>query len=306
VPAIFRFPIYLKEDAAMPATLLCLTLLAWGQSPGKTYARPELLIEAAELAKADNAKKFRVLDTRPAKEWDKAHIPLSGSVDVGDWSKKFTKEQDAKLWEKQLGALGIDVDVPVIVSGDDIKDMARIWWILRYWGIKDVRILNGGWSAWTAGNYAIDKGAYAKLQYTPTMPKLLPAEKRLATLEQIKASLKEHGLQLVDTRSEGEYCGDTKTAKRNGAIPGAVNLEWKQLVDAKTSKFKTAAELDQLFKKAGIDLSKPAASYCQSGGRASVMAFALDLMGGADVRNYYRSWAEWGNADDTPIVLPKK
>ena len=52
---------------------------------------------------------------------------------------------------------------------------------------------------------------------------------------------------------------------------------------------------------------KPAATYCQSGGRAAMLAFTLELMGGKDVRNYYKSWAEWGNADDTPIVVqPKK
>ena len=291
----------------MTAALLCgLTMLALGQPPGKTYARPELLIEAAELANSENSKRFRVLDTRSAKEWDKAHIPQSTPVDVGDWSKKFSKQQDVSAWEKLLGNLGIDVDVPVVVSGDDVKEMARVWWILRYWGVKDVRLLNGGWPAWTAGNFMVDKGPYEKPHYMPTMPKLVPAEKRLSTLDQIKASLKDHALQLVDARSEGEYCGDTKTAKRSGAIPGAVNLEWKQMVDAKTKRFKNAGELFELFKKAGIDLTKPAVTYCQSGGRSSVMAFALDLMGGADVRNYYRSWAEWGNAEDTPIVVPMK
>jgi len=290
----------------MTATLLCsLALLALGQ-PSKTYARPDLLIEAAELAKPENAKKFRILDTRAIQEWDKARIPGSIPVDVAQWSKKFTREQDAPTWEKLLGSLHVDVDVPVVVSGEDVKEMARVWWILRYWGVKDVRLLNGGWSAWTAGNHAVDRRPGELPDWRPTMPKLVPAEKRLTTLEQIKTSLKEHTLQLVDARSEGEFCGDTKTAKRSGAIPGAVNLEWKQMVDGNTNKFKSAAELDRLFKKAGIDLTKPAVTYCQSGGRSSVMAFALDLMGGADVRNYYRSWAEWGNADDTPIVAPKK
>jgi thiosulfate/3-mercaptopyruvate sulfurtransferase len=135
---------------------------------------------------------------------------------------------------------------------------------------------------------------------------LVPAEKRLATLEQVKDSLKGHALQIVDARSEAEFCGDTKTAKRNGSIPGALNLEWKELLDGKTKQFKSAAELDQIFKKAGIDLAKPSVAHCQSGGRSSVMVFTMELMGGAEVRNYYRSWAEWGNAEDTPVVIPKK
>jgi thiosulfate/3-mercaptopyruvate sulfurtransferase len=61
-----------------------------------------------------------------------------------------------------------------------------------------------------------------------------------------------------------------------------------------------------LFKEHEISLKEPSVTYCQSGGRAAVMAFALELMGAGDVRNYYRSWNEWGNDADTPVVTPKK
>ena len=59
-------------------------------------------------------------------------------------------------------------------------------------------------------------------------------------------------------------------------------------------------------REAGIDLNRPTASHCQSGGRASVMAFGLELMGAQDVRNYYRGWSEWGNVEDTPVEPGKK
>jgi thiosulfate/3-mercaptopyruvate sulfurtransferase len=62
--------------------------------------------------------------------------------------------------------------------------------------------------------------------------------------------------------------------------------------------------LKRLFDAAGIAIDRPTATYCQSGGRAAVMAYGLELMGAKDVRNYYRSWSEWGNADDTPVVKP--
>ena len=61
---------------------------------------------------------------------------------------------------------------------------------------------------------------------------------------------------------------------------------------------------DILDLDAGIDLTKPIVAHCQSGGRSSVSVFTLELMGAKDARNYYRSWAEWGNAEDTPIVKP--
>jgi thiosulfate/3-mercaptopyruvate sulfurtransferase len=90
-----------------------------------------------------------------------------------------------------------------------------------------------------------------------------------------------------------------------GAKHGAKQLEWSDLLDPQTHRFKTAAELRTLFGQAGIALDKPTTTYCQSGGRASVMAFGLELMGVKEVSNYYASWGEWGNADDTPVAPGK-
>ena len=101
------------------------------------------------------------------------------------------------------------------------------------------------------------------------------------------------------------YQVEKLTNKRAGSIPGAKQLEWIDLIDKETRRFKSAAELRKLFKQAGIVLNKPTATYCQSGGRASVMAFSLGLMGAKDVSNYYPSWNEWGNAGDTPVVPGK-
>jgi thiosulfate/3-mercaptopyruvate sulfurtransferase len=134
---------------------------------------------------------------------------------------------------------------------------------------------------------------------------LSPRRPELITTGQLLASLGKHRFQIVDARSEKEYCGDDRRAKRNGAIPGALNLDWVQLLDPKTRRFKTPAELTRLFRDAHIDLGRPTVAHCQSGGRAAAMVFALDLMGARDVRNYYRGWSEWGNARDTPIVTPK-
>jgi thiosulfate/3-mercaptopyruvate sulfurtransferase len=139
-----------------------------------------------------------------------------------------------------------------------------------------------------------------------TQAQVAPEPARLATKEQLLRDLNEKHFTIIDTRSEGEFCGDVKLAKRGGAIPGARHLEWVEVIDKKTQRFKSAPELAKLFKDAGIDLAKPAVTHCQSGGRASVTAFALELMGGRNVGNYYRSWAEWGNAPDTPIVRPRQ
>ena len=89
------------------------------------------------------------------------------------------------------------------------------------------------------------------------------------------------------------------------AIPGAKHLEWIDLIDKQTQRFKAADQLRTLFAAAEIKLDRPTATHCQGGGRAAVMAFGMELMGASSVANYYASWGEWGNADDTPIVPGK-
>jgi thiosulfate/3-mercaptopyruvate sulfurtransferase len=287
----------------MTPHLLCtaLLMLAPGAEPDK-YPHADLLIETPELAKAVAAKKVQLLDTRTKAKYDAGHIPGAVWVDVPAWSKAFAAGPDKEAWVKLLGACGLDAAAPVVVYGDDVREAARVWWILRYWGFKDARLLNGGWAAWASANSAASREAPA---VKPTEPKLTANADRLATKDQVIDMLKGKDPQIVDTRSEKEFCGEQKQAKRGGAIPGAKHLEWSDLL-AKDGRFKSADELRKLFKEHDVSLKGPAVTYCQSGGRASVMAFALELMGAKDVRNYYRSWNEWGNDPDTPIVIPKK
>jgi thiosulfate/3-mercaptopyruvate sulfurtransferase len=285
--------------------LLALALIRAADKPKPGYARPYLLIEPAELAKPDAAKKFVILDARGKASYRAGHVPGAVHIDAPQWAKAFAKGQDRADWVKRVGSLGIEVNSPVVVY-DDAKNnaAARMWWILRFWGVKDVRLLNGGWNGWVASGGRTEKG---ETKPKPTEPDLKAHPERLATKGQILGGLKEKTPgQLVDTRSTGEYCGEIKTAKRNGTVPGARHLEWTDTMDAKTGRFKTAPQLAKLFADAGIDPSRPATTFCQSGGRASVMAFVLELMGGKPARNYYRSWAEWGNTPETPVVTPKK
>jgi thiosulfate/3-mercaptopyruvate sulfurtransferase len=286
----------------MSLFLAVLTLLPAADGPSN-YARPELLIEPADLAK-EAARGMRILDARGKGKYLDGHVPGAVWIDATTRARNFGEGDDQPSWEKSVGALGITVDTPVGIYDDaQSRDAGRMWWILKFWGVKDVRIVNGGWKGYHATSGPLEKG---EVTPAPVAARLAPRRERLAT----KGSLLEivtagpGGTQIVDTRSSEEFCGTQATAKRNGAIPGATHLEWSDTLDPKTGRFKTAAELTQLFRKAGIDPAKPALTYCQSGGRASVMAFALELMGGKDVRNYYKSWAEWGNDPDTPVAKP--
>jgi thiosulfate/3-mercaptopyruvate sulfurtransferase len=283
--------------------LLVLLLIPGGDPKADAYARPELLLEPVELARAEVAGKFRILDARPRKEFEAGHIRAAVWVDHDAWSKAFAAGQDAAAWAKRLADVGIGKAV-VIYDDQRNNRAARIWWILKYWGIKDVRLLNGGWQGWTNAGHSVSRNDYMYPKRVQALE--APERQRLVSKKQLLDSLPKAKVQIIDTRSEGEFCGTTEKARRNGAIPGARHLEWSDTLDKKSQRFKTAAELKQLFRQAGIDPQRPSATYCQSGGRAAVMAFVLELMGARDVGNYYRSWAEWGNDDNTPITRPKE
>src|ERR1700687_371592 len=131
----------------MLSPFVCCAALLLPAADAKAYAKPELLIEAAELAK--QSKTFRILDARPRDKYEAGHIPGAVWVDHDAWRKSFHNGTDADGWTKRVGALGVEVTTPIVIYDDNLsKDAARIWWILRFWGVRDVRLLNGGWLAW--------------------------------------------------------------------------------------------------------------------------------------------------------------
>ena len=109
---------------------------------------------------------------------------------------------------------------------------------------------------------------------------------------------------ILDTRSDDEYCGTTVRAKRGGAIPGAVHIEWTQNLTPE-GEFKPAAELRAMYEHAGVTPDREVITYCQGGYRAAHAYLALRLLGYPRVRSYVGSWKEWGDREDLPIEVPK-
>jgi thiosulfate/3-mercaptopyruvate sulfurtransferase len=126
--------------------------------PTKEYPRAELLMEPTALAKAGVAAQFVVLDARPKKAFTVNRIPGACWVDEAEWAKVFGSGADAEDWSGRIGSLGIDRDSKVVVyDGSCFTHAARIWWILRYWGVTDVRLLNGGWQGWKKAGLPLEQ-----------------------------------------------------------------------------------------------------------------------------------------------------
>lgn len=217
---------------------------------------PPLLIQTEELARllAETSPEKSppiLLDCRSGKDHGEGHLPGAVPVDVRRWTGLASRPgglTDEKLWSEEVGRLGIDGRRPVVVYGDSLTTTARAWWLLRYVGVPDVRLLDGGWTRWKAQELPVDRGPV-----TPGKVKFRARFQadRLATREQILESLRTGSCTLVDTRSESEH---------GLHIPGSVHLEWKELL-ASDGRFKKPAGLRQIFLARGLKPGKPLVPY---------------------------------------------
>lgn len=282
--------------------MICVCLMSL---PGLAdeYVNKEMLVEPVVLLPWKHSIPVTILDVRSSEAYAAGHVPGALHVNGSDWAKNFQDGKDEKAWVKRLSALGLTPQSKVVVYDDaTTKDAARIWWILKYWGVEDVRLLNGMWTGWKASGQPVTKPNSKTPEVKPSEFSLGTRRERLATKQDVLDSLTSKSAGIVDARTEAEYTGKNKlNNKYGGCMPGAKNLDWAQLVDAKTQRFKSASELSELFAAHKIDLNQAQIAHCQGGGRSSVMNFALELMGAKNVRNYHASWGEWGNSDEVPI-----
>lgn len=254
------------------------------------YAKPDLLIEVKQLRSLlESDEPPVILDTRSEEAYREGHIPTAQHVKESEWKTAFGEGTDVEGWSQRIAKHGITTTRTVVVYDEGITaTSARVWWVLKYWGIEDVRMVNGGTLAWKEADFPLSQDL-PKVE--PVEFKAKPQKDRLVTYRQLKDILgeEESEHQIIDARTDAEFA--------SGRIALCEHLDWQQLVRPNTGKMRSAAELKVLFERVGFDPAQPGITYCQSGGRASVMAFALELMGGEQVANYYGSWGEWSQKE---------
>jgi thiosulfate/3-mercaptopyruvate sulfurtransferase len=275
----------------------------------KGYAHPELLATPAELSRemSEAPDRLLLLDVRPAHQFAAGHLPHAVHLDLFGLSLTDSDPAPLKafLWviEHLLASRGVSADRRVVAYEDTSGILAaRAFWFLEFFGHPSVRVLDGGTRAWQAAGFALTTKADAPkaTEWTGTRRTEL-----LATWKDVSDRLGRADGAILDTRTDGEYCGSTVRAARGGAIPGAVHLEWTHNLGP-DGAFKPAAELRAMYEKAGITTDREVVPYCQGGYRAAHAYLALRLLGYPRLRNYLASWREWGDRLDLPIEHPDK
>jgi thiosulfate/3-mercaptopyruvate sulfurtransferase len=260
---------------------------------------PEL-VSFDELQSRLGSTDLRLLDARPRDQYRKSHIPGAVWIDtkaVEELAARKGALTDRALWESWIEPLGIGRNTQVIVYDSRRQlDAARLWWLLRYVGVDQVALLNGGFPLWEKEARPVTSDVR---KVRPQSFKVEFRSDRIATREDVRDASKKGTSRVIDARSEAEHTGAEKRSKRAGRVPAACHLEWSQLVDA-DGRFLDEAALRAKLAKAGVRPGEPVITHCQSGGRASVDAFVFERLG-FSTRNYYLGWSDWGNADDTPV-----
>jgi thiosulfate/3-mercaptopyruvate sulfurtransferase len=274
------------------------------------YAHPEVLVDTNWVDQHKNDPKVRVaeVDYDPTANYTLGHVP--GSVLI-DWKADINDPLTRNILTKQaceslLQRVGVNDDTTLVLYGDFNNWFAAFaFWVFKYYGYKDVRLMNGGRKKWLEEDKPVTKDipSHAKGNFKASEPD----SSIRVFLRYVRDTL--GSKILVDVRGPKEFTGEilappeypTEHAQRGGHIPGAVNIPWAQAVN-EDGTFKSADELQKLYQSKGVAADKEVISYCRIGERSSHTWFVLKyLLGYPNVKNYDGSWTEWGNMIDNPI-----
>ncbi|KEO88176.1 3-mercaptopyruvate sulfurtransferase [Erythrobacter sp. JL475] len=257
-----------------------------------------------DLVVLDASRHLPAAGRDPLSEYTASHIPGALFLDLASLTDQTslvpTALPNAAQLADRLATLGIGPTTRIIIYDDsDVKTSARAWFALRAHGVDSVAILDGGIAKWRTEGLPLESGV---TEAVPTAPMQLEEAKGVRSKTDMLANIDSMAEQVLDARSADRVFGsgiDPVHGGQNGRIPGALNLPFGQVFNP-DGTFKSPADLRAAFEGAGIDLSRPIVTSCGSGVTASVLLFALHLIGVDEAALYDGSWQEWEADPSTP------
>jgi len=205
-------------------------------------------------------------------------------------------------FSSRMRSMGIgDGSRIVVYDSSGMFSAARVWWTFRVMGFDDVSVLNGGLPKWKQEGRALESG-----EPRPRSTRHFTSRRNADLIRDVydmKAIIKDRSADIIDARSAERFAGrapEPRPGVRPGHIPGSLNLPYGKLLNA-DGTLKSKPEIEKLFARAGVDLSKPIVASCGSGITASILALALAEIGHRRTAVYDGSWSEWGADQSLPV-----
>ena len=271
----------------------------------KNFITPQDLkdhLDDANLVIVDT--RFNLKDpTEGHKRFKEAHIPDAVYFDL---DKDLSSPPQAhggrhplpeiEGFVRKLELAGIGDETSVVVYDDTTNVFAgRMWWLLKYLGHSDVKVLDGGLSAWQEAGFELSAELPNREAATFT-PR--PNPEMVADIEEVKRKVADPNTVLVDARGPERYRGDEEPLdKKAGHIPSAQNMPFAE--NYENGKLKDKDALKERF--APLDDAEEVIVYCGSGVSAANNLLALEEVGVKGAKLYVGSWSDWSSYEDTPV-----
>ena len=271
------------------------------------------LVDTTWLAQHGDDRNVRIIEINRDEldAYQSGHIPgaIGWNWKAMLWDTRERQFPPPKVFADRLGKAGIANETTVVLCGVPVQFGSYAWWVFKYLGHKDVRLLDGGMTRWVQEDRPL---THHYPSITPVDYRPNPVKERMrAGRDDVIRELSSSGTTIIDHRSVEEYSGARVSppgmadvgAERYGRIPGSVHLPYTSLLNDDDT-FKAPAELRALVTPVLDDKNAPAISYCRLSHRATLACFAMtEILGYRKVRVYDGSWTEWGSMVGVPIEV---
>ncbi len=286
----------LKLFLVIIALIIIIAGCVGTKAPGE---KGQEIIDAKKVLKIVSEKKVVLVDAQKSGGYRDGHVEDAVNIsrnDITTFGPFPNMLASAEQIEEVLGKKGISNDTIVIVYDDNNNmDAARLWWTMKVYGHKNVKVVSGGFKAML--NAGAEKSSAVPEISTVKYEIKEKNEKMIATKEDVKSEINnpQDDVVLLDVRTQEEY--------NNGTIPDSVHFNYVNN-NYDDGTFRPVRQIHTLYKDKGITPDKTVIMYCKTSIRAAQTYLALYNAGYRKLKIYDGAWIEWSSDTSLPVQIP--
>jgi len=260
------------------------------------------LVNPRDAVRLVNQAGVVIIDCNPVADFARTHITNA----VNLWHEELYRPgavegllRSPEELARILGSKGVSHTSTILLyDAGHNRFSGRIYWVLKYLGARNVRIINGGMGEWQRNRLPVSRTPrrVTAATFQPTIDNSI-----FADIQRVRRAANDANVVLLDVRDAGEFRGTEGTARRKGHIPGSINLPHQSVLNA-NGTLKTKEELQRIFTAAGVTANKEIIVFCASSLRAGIVFHALkSVLGFPNVRIYDGAFNEWEADAANPV-----